>query len=207
MAERKLTVRFIPTRENSAHAAFQLMPEQGERNGGMTPGRKLNHGQGTDVDVRRGESPVPLGILELTIRRGSKSDLHLCSERRDVPYRANKSTSRFFSASTATITIPPRTASQTNDFPYDKHPSSSWQSSRIIGRAYTSSPLPTSSHGQFSGKRKGRFTTLSSRQPTPLTYACTHNTYIWTWSSARSWSLVIALSSASITSRLDFGTE
>jgi hypothetical protein len=33
------------------------MPEQGERNGGMTPGRKINHGQGTDVDVRRGEQP------------------------------------------------------------------------------------------------------------------------------------------------------
>jgi hypothetical protein len=46
--------RFIPTRENSAHAAFQLLPEHADRNGNVNGGRKASHGQGTDADARRG---------------------------------------------------------------------------------------------------------------------------------------------------------
>jgi hypothetical protein len=72
-------IRFIPTRENSAHAAFQLLPESGEQYGGTTPGRKVNHGQGTDVDVRRGRC-IPL------VRRETTDILQKKSIRYSPPY-------------------------------------------------------------------------------------------------------------------------
>lgn len=198
--------RFIPTRENSAHAAFQLLPETGDQYGGMTPGRKVNHGQGTDVDVRRGRS-IPLNLEQsLTYNRRGKPDIHDCSQRRDVS-NCTKPSHPFSRPSTTTIAIPPRSAPQTNDIPHHQYTPPSWQSPRIVRRPHATPPLSTSRHGKFSRERKGRFPTFSCCQPSPPSYACTHNTYIRPWSSSRRWSLVIALSSASITSSLDFGSE
>jgi hypothetical protein len=47
--------RFIPTRESSTHAAFQLLPDHDGRGGRSNGVRKTSQGQGTDADARRGE--------------------------------------------------------------------------------------------------------------------------------------------------------
>ena len=142
----------------------------------------------------------------LTLHRRGQSDIHDCPERRDVS-NCTKPPYPLSSPSTTAIAIPPRSAPQTNDIPHHQHTPPSWQSPRIVCRPHATPPLPTSRHGKFSRERKGRFPTFSCCQPSPPSYACTHNTYIRPRSSSRRWPLFIALSSASITSSLDFGSE